>query len=37
MARFFAERIEYDLTRLNEVPSYYRERTRVYIIEHQGE
>ena len=31
MVKFWARRINYDLERINEVPSYWREQVREYI------
>lgn len=36
MVRFYASRIGYDLTRINEVPVRWRENVRQYIIEQEG-
>lgn len=36
MAKFWAKRINYDLSRINEVPSLWREQVRA-IIEPEGE
>ena len=33
MVKFWAERIEYDLDRLNEVPSKLRDKVKMYIEE----
>lgn len=34
MAKFWAERIEYDLNRISEVPTKLREKVKKYIEQH---
>ena len=36
MARYYADKINFDLSRINEVPSYYRAATIAYINSHNA-
>lgn len=36
MAKFWAERIEYDLERIEEVPAKLQEKVKIYIEEHKA-
>ena len=35
MAKFWAERIEYDLSRIDEVPTKLKEKVKSYIKQHE--